>query len=263
MHAMSTLYRNLIIGVVAAFGIGALGYAVLHKNASLLSGSEASSTPLSTASGVTATGNPTVIEQSVTGNVLAPNSHLSLTFDASVSADVKTALNAQFVTIQKMLASNPTSFDAWMDLGIIRKMAGDYPGAAEDWEYVSAIYPRNNVSFYNLGDLYTNFLQNYPKAATALKKEVANDPKNVNAYLALFQLYTNQYPAGSSDPVGFMRAAIAQNPKSVDLHLALARYFVAQKDTASAKAEYEAAISLAQAAGDANTVQALRSEEPK
>src|SRR6185369_10209171 len=61
------------------------------------------------------------------------------------------------------LQKNKTSFQDWINLGFDRKVLGDYTGAAEDWEYVSALYPQNSISFGNLGDLYTSFIQNYAK----------------------------------------------------------------------------------------------------
>ncbi len=260
---MSGIQIRLALGSLIALLLLVGGYFLVSRNSSIppqtSEGSATTSVPISGGT-VTVPVTGAVVGASSGANVSAPNWHTPLVSSPALSSDVNAALASQFSTIQQLLAKNPTDFNAWIDLGTIRKTAGDYAGAAEDWQYVSDIYPGNIVSFFNLGDLYANFIHDYPKAAAAYRQEITNDPTNVDAYISLFQLYVDQYPAGSSDPVGVIRQGIAANPKSIDLHVALARYYVSQKDIPDATVQYQAAISLAQSEGASTTVMALQSE---
>jgi len=122
-------------------------------------------------------GNATITEV----GVHAPDYRKSLTFSASVTPDVRSALQSQFTALKNTLAKNSTDFNAWLELGIIRKIGGDYNGAAEDWIYVSELYPRSKIAFNNLGDLYANFIKDYPKAEAAYRTVLSLDPHDVNA----------------------------------------------------------------------------------
>ncbi len=182
-------------------------------------------------------------------SVPAPSFKTPLTFLASLqlSPDVQTLLQQKYTADVATLSANAVDFDAWIDLGEARKLGGDYAGAAADWEYVSVIYPKNIVSFANLGDLYTNFLPNYPKAAANYEHEIANNPAYEDSYSDLFSLFTNQYPQGTTTPQNVLKEGIAASPQSVDLYVLLARYYVSKGDTADAKIEYQVAIAQAQA----------------
>ncbi len=144
----------------------------------------------------------------------APNYRMALKFDASVSPEVKTALNINLANVQDTLSKNPQSFEAWLELGRLRKIAGDYKGAAEIWEYVSLAWPTNSVSVHNLGDLYMNFIKDYPKAEANFKKEIANEPHAIAAYQSLYVLYQNFYKKGTSAARDIVALGLKNNPNN-------------------------------------------------
>jgi tetratricopeptide (TPR) repeat protein len=155
----------------------------------------------------------------------APSYKIPLVFsDPSVTADERTSMQTQFAQVQAVLVKTPQDFNSWIALGDLRKEAGDYAGAALDWQYMSKLYPSNIVSNANLGDLYTNYLPDYPKAAAALKAQIANDPTDVYIYDDLYSLYTHQYPQSTATIVALLKAGIAANPAAAELKADLAKY---------------------------------------
>jgi tetratricopeptide (TPR) repeat protein len=153
----------------------------------------------------------------------APDYKAPLTFSASVPADQQASMQAQFMQVQAALAQNNQDFNAWIELGDLHKEAGDYDGAAADWQYMSALYPSNIVSNANLADLYTNYLMNYPKAAAAYKAAIANNPTEVYLYQDLFSLYTNQYPQPTTTIEALLNQGLSANPSAAELKVDLTK----------------------------------------
>lgn len=194
-----------------------------------------------------------------TPGIAAPDFKNPIT--CTFAADACENVRKQQADIITALTSNKTDFDAWITLGVLYKMSRDYKGAAVMWEYVSAIYPKNTISFANLGDLYTNFLKDYPKAMAAYTQEIKNSPTNLDAYKSLFQIYTTTSytgEAGAAEKV--LKEGITANPKATELHITLARYYRSLGRTADAKAQYAAAIESAQSQGQTTLAAEIKKE---
>ncbi len=155
---MNPLHRNLAIGVLIALVAGAALYSFTK-----------STPPQDGTTGAIITEVPLSDEGS---GIPAPNYAAPLKFNASVSAEVRSALQAQLDETIRQLNANSDNFALWLNLGILRKMAGDYRGAEEIWLYTSKNWPTGPTSFNNLGDLYQNFL-NEPAKAQAAYAEAA------------------------------------------------------------------------------------------
>jgi predicted Zn-dependent protease len=175
--------------------------------------------------------------------------------DQNMVATAEVNMQVTVANLQK----DKTSFHDWIDLGVERKTVGDYAGAALDWEYASALYPQNAVSFGNLGDLYTNFLHDNTKAEVNYKLGIQSTPTNVDLYRNLFNLYISE--GKNTEAVALLKSGITATPKNYDLDLLLARYYSSHTDSASAKVYYDQAIVIAQSQGNTQMVQAFQTEE--
>lgn len=194
-----------------------------------------------------------------TPGVVAPDFKAPIT--CTLAADACVQVRKQQADIISTLTASKTDFESWITLGTLYKMSGDYKNAAIMWEYVSAIYPQNITSFANLGDLYTNFLKDYPKAAAAYTQEIKNSPTNLDAYKSLFQIYTSTSytgEVGAAEKV--LKQGIVANPKATELHITLARYYRSLGRTADAKAQYAAAIESAQSQGQTALAAEIKKE---
>lgn len=202
---MHTTRRNLFIGVALVMVI-ILGYFAWQER----KGSEVpvsqptsmqstSSTPatisitVSSTTAATSTGGYTITPIPISSGSTAPNYKTPLSFPAGMSADIEASSQSAFATIQTTLASKPTDWASWVELGILHKQTGDYAGAAADWTYVTKLYPSNPTAFADLGDLYANYLHQPSQAIANYKKAITIDPKNeASFYQNLAQVYLNE-----------------------------------------------------------------------
>jgi tetratricopeptide (TPR) repeat protein len=115
------------------------------------------------------------------------------------------------------LKQDPSQLKLWLTLGSYRKMAGDYEGARDAWEYVAAAAPSSFVAFNNLGDLYMNFLKNYPKAELNYRKVIAVRPDYIDTYRNLYTLYHYLYKTNTTAAADILKEGLKNNPNNPDL----------------------------------------------
>ena len=113
-----------------------------------------------------------------------------IVFSASISPEVRSALNANLTSAQATLRQKPTDFSALVQIGNLHHMGGDDKEAERIYLYVASIYPSSTVPFDNLGSLYLDFLKNYAKAEANFKRAIEINPHDISAYQQLFSLYT-------------------------------------------------------------------------
>lgn len=180
----------------------------------------------------------------------APSVSAPLIFSVSVAADEKALIQKNFDAAQTALKKDPKDVDAWVALGVTRKEAGDYAGAALDWEYASKLAPTNVASFHNLGDLYKNYLHKYSLAVANYKQAAINNPHDLDAYRSIYYMETGgQYAASESAIETNLNTGFTRNPGAFDLGVLLADYYASQGDAVHAKSTYLAAAKAAAAQG--------------
>ncbi|MEK7106842.1 MAG: hypothetical protein AAB899_01475, partial [Patescibacteria group bacterium] len=146
----------------------------------------------------------------------APDYSAPLIFSASVglAEDQKSALQARVAGLRAQLAEDPFNYTAWLALGRIFKSSGDYAQAEKMWKYVSLQWPTDATVLGNLGDLYMNFIRDYPKAEASYLGAIRNDARQVNAYRNLFQLYSVLYTTHASAAEDILKKGIENNPEA-------------------------------------------------
>lgn len=190
----------------------------------------------------------------------APDATAPIAFVAGISADQKAKFTATWEMLKGRLQQDPQDFTAWIDLGTIHKAGGDYRFAADVWEYMTKVFPNNPTAFYNLGDLYQNFLHDYPKAETNYLTAMKLLPTDTNTYRSLAVMYENQYKTGTSAAEDILKKGIAVNPKAIDLYVVLADYYRRHDRISDAKAAYASAITIAQQQKNAELVASLKAD---
>lgn len=91
--------------------------------------------------------------------------------------------------LRNELRKNADLFDKWLSLGIYYKMAGDYEGSSEVWEYASAIRPKSSTPLNNLGDLYGYYIKDKVRAEKYFLKALEIDPNSIYLYSATADFY--------------------------------------------------------------------------
>lgn len=189
---MNTIVRNLLIGLCLASVIGAgIYWYVSSSNKSDTSGATAS----------------------------VPSLERPYVITTDMSDQAKSILQADVVDIKKQLKESPTDFEEWLDLGLHYKMAGDFEGARQVWEYVSVkgSLPTMYVALGNLGNLYLYFIKDYPKAEEYYRKAIALKPDEISYYVDMYTLYHYAYKTGTGADAAILDEGLKANPGNKDL----------------------------------------------
>jgi tetratricopeptide (TPR) repeat protein len=206
-------------------------YVIFHSRQTALQNNTASSTPsiatttVDLGNGQSVTLPPGVTIETVgtttasaSSAVKAPSLNGAIKIDAKLASDVQAALRTNEQTLITQLKANPDRLDLWLKLGLYRKMAGDYAGAAEAWNYVAN--SQSNISYVaygNLGNLYADFLKDYPKAEASYKAAIALKPTVIDYYRQLYYLYKGFYKINTSAAGDILRQGLKANPNNPDL----------------------------------------------
>lgn len=102
-------------------------------------------------------------------------------------------LYATMQTHGRSVKKDPEYFSGWIQVGLLKKIIGDFEGARDAWEYAGIIQPLNSVSFSNLGELYWRYLHEYPKSEASFKTAIKNKSFDTQNYVSLAELYHYSY----------------------------------------------------------------------
>ncbi len=151
-----------------------------------------------------------------TSSIPVPDLNRKLIFSGSLSKEARGIITEKINKIVKELKESNGMFQNWMDLGLYRKVAGDYEGARDAWEYAGAINPQNSLSFRNLGDLYGYYLKDSKKAEKNLLRAIENGPDQIEYYFKTAEFY-REVMKDSEKARKVVQQGIAVNPKSKGL----------------------------------------------
>ena len=171
----------------------------------------------------------------------APDLNRPIEFLVELPVELQNIYRTRIEKLTADLVLDSSAVGNWIDLGIQRKGIGDYEGAREVWEYVNKISPRNNVSFFNLGDLYHFYLKDFEKAEQNLLISKQNNPEYVSVYRALYELYLYSYKQDTSSAEDALLEGLRNTEDNPDLLVLLAGYYKEKGDTANARTYYEKA----------------------
>ena len=137
----------------------------------------------------------------------------------TLPVDAQATLRMQEQTLISQLKSTPGRLDLWLQLGVDRKIAGDYQGAIDAWSFVAKAGDKtiNYIAYGDLGDLYMNFLHDYPSAETNYKAAIAINPKVPDYYASLATMYHSFYKQNTSASADILAAGLKANPGNQEL----------------------------------------------
>ena len=110
-------------------------------------------------------------------------------FAEAISESVRERIRGNVMLDRTQIQKDPNDIDAWLDLAIRYREAGDFKGAEQVWKYLSETFPTQHTSAFNLGVLYHQDLKKYSRAEEQYKEAIRRfqtDPLN---YLGLHELY--------------------------------------------------------------------------
>lgn len=151
----------------------------------------------------------------------------------------------RFDELKTNLEKNPDNFNSWLALGVVKKGVADYQGAADVWLYATRLSPKGSTPFFNLADVYAYFLNEPQKAEEAINQAIANDPKDINFYLAKADIYRYKFPDGENRYEQTILDALQKFPDDVNLVSALASFYFQTNQKEKAILMYEKLVKLA------------------
>lgn len=152
----------------------------------------------------------------------------------------------RFLDAKNRIIQDEDDLEAWILLGSTKKQVGDYVGAEAAWIKAGEIRPLNSKSFNNLADLYTNFMQDYPKAEEAWFKAVENSKgESINsAFYRNFHYFYYYNLKDYTKAENILLEAINTNPTASDLTATLGYFYKDQGDTEKAIEYFKKTLEL-------------------
>ena len=175
-----------------------------------------------------------------------PDLERKVNFDKASPVNLK-----QITEISKTLKSLPASSIHWLELGLLRKLIGDYEGAILAFEYASKLNPNDYLLYSNIGNIYHYYLKNYPLAEKYLKLAIEKGGASYPAtYKDLYDLYDLSYkvenPATISAAEITLLDGIAVHKDNYELIYALGDHYRKTNQKAKAKDYLTQALKIAQ-----------------
>lgn len=139
-------------------------------------------------------------------------------------------LYATMGTHARAVRENPLFFNGWIQVGILKKIIGDFEGARDAWEYAGVIEPLNSLSFANLGELYWRYLHEYEKSEKNFRASIQHKPGDSLTYISLADLYHYSYVARKDQADDVLIEGLKAIPGDENLMRHLAFIYEAQGD---------------------------------
>ncbi|HVZ75668.1 MAG TPA: hypothetical protein VG934_00090 [Candidatus Paceibacterota bacterium] len=187
----------------------------------LLIGHTVSSVPASDMSSTSAptdtTASTSVINVNIPPAVTPPSLSHVVVYSADLPIDARATLATNIASTTANLKLDPSNSRLWLQLAANYKVAGDYHAAESIWIYLTKVIPRNYVAFADLGDLYQNFLKDYPKAEQNYLAAISLKPDDIDLYYDLYLMYSSQYKTGTSAAADIVAEGLKNNPDNPTL----------------------------------------------
>lgn len=133
-------------------------------------------------------------------------------------------LRAKIAAQEAAIRRNSQDFNAHVELALAKSDLGDREGAAEVYRNMNQRFPRNYLSYQNLGQLYED-AGKYTFAAEQYLIAIANAPRIPHEYRYLVNLYTYKLTERAADIPRILQKGLGENPGSTDLMAMMAVYY--------------------------------------
>lgn len=161
------------------------------------------------------------------------------------------------------LKSDPTNFEAWLDLAIYYRMVNDHEGAVEAWEYLRRMYPQDGISRHNLAEYYFRTAKDYAKSEEYYRESIAIAPNLESNYLDLYEMYRYVYKQDTNAAIDILLEGADKlvGVSEIQFHIMLGQHYRdVLKDTENARKYLTLARDAASARGDRSVANDLTAQ---
>ncbi|GIW68576.1 MAG: hypothetical protein KatS3mg100_070 [Candidatus Parcubacteria bacterium] len=135
-----------------------------------------------------------------------------------VGAEVSASVRAQLEAAMAAAEAQPHNPEAWLNLGLVRKAAGDLEGAKEAWRYANELRPSYVLPLVNIGSVLALEEGKPEEAQNYFTLARERNP----SYLFTYQQFADIFSGMRGEhgrAEAFLREGIARNEKSAALWL--------------------------------------------
>ena len=190
-----------------------------------------------------------------------PSLTKEIAFSANLSADSRAKYSEQIEKTRALLRDGAEGSDAWLELALQYRAAGDSASAAEIWKYLTVRFPTEYIAFRNLGAYYLFEKKDYRQSEKYYRRAIEANPAIAISYKELFEMYHSAlHQDDKAEAIlkeGIDRVAEEQN---ADLYTTLGTFYKETHQVDKARAAFTDARTLAIKFKNAALVKALDQE---
>lgn len=135
-----------------------------------------------------------------------------------IGAEASPQLRAQLEAAMAAVETQPKSPEAWLNLGLVRKAAGDWEGAKEAWRYANDLRPSFVLPLVNIGSVLVLEEGKPEEAQNYFTLARERNPSYLFTYQQFADIFSGIRGEHGRAEV-FLREGIARNEKSAPLWL--------------------------------------------
>ena len=146
----------------------------------------------------------------------------------------------ELARLKSVLEKDPTDVEAWMKVGLLKKVFGNYVGARDAWEYAVNEFASNDATVLaNLADLFGFYLGDKEKAEAYFERSIEADKNQTNVYINAADFYRNVYTEKEGEAEKTILQGLNNLPNDESLLIYLASYYRDKGDKKQAIEYYE------------------------
>lgn len=118
-----------------------------------------------------------------------PDLSKSVIIKTILPEDIKTQTISEIKDLSESLTKDYDNLENWIQLGLLKKLIGDYDGARDAWEFASKIRLMDYISRHNLGNLYWQQFKDYENAEKYYLEALEIGKNDISAFIDLSNIY--------------------------------------------------------------------------
>ena len=145
-----------------------------------------------------------------------PNLSGPIEIKVDLPEDIKEKTISEIQMLSNGLKKDPDSLEGWLQMGLLKKLIGDYEGAKSAWEFAAVIRPKSHIPFHNLGFLYWQYLKDFSSSEQNYLKAIENNSEDIGAYVDLSNVYYFDLK-NNKKAEGILLKGLKDNPGNLEL----------------------------------------------
>ncbi len=141
---------------------------------------------------------------------------------ATLPAKAVELKKTQLADLASLLSKNPDDFNAWMSVGNFKKFFNNFIGARDAWEYAKLVAPNQPLTYLNLANLYTYYLNDQVRAEANYLAAADLDVNNAHGSLYATANYYRDF-GQVKNALKYYKLVLETSPKDSAVKMEISR----------------------------------------